>query len=251
MEMKDAMLIYKAWLETRWRFAAGLALLVAIVFFAVFHAPTVIEVREQFRGEHILYAQYLWVLLYKGYFQIFWISAAVALSLGGLWREQPSGAASFTLSLPVSRRRLVLVRSAVGAAEAVVLALVPCVLIWAISPLAGYSYPLSQALSHAALIAGGGLIFYGWGLLLSHLMQGEFSTPTVALSVCLGLFFSFKELQLLEDYSPFDLMSGKHCLDPNTFLLHEPLPWLQLICSLAVAAAIAIASAIIAEVRDF
>lgn len=250
MKTKDVMLIYKAWLETRWRFLAGLALLVALIFYTVFQAPTVIKARKEFRGEHIVYAQYIWILLYKGYLQALWILAAVMLGLGGLWREKSSGAAGFTLSLPVSRRRLVLVRSMVGAAEAITLAVVPCILIWAISPLAGYSYPLGQAVSHSVLIVGGGLIFYAWGLLLSHLMQGEFSTPTLALSVCLVLFIAFKLLRL-EIYNPFDLMSGRYYLDPNTFLLNGALPWQSLSFFLAITIVIAIASIRIAEVRDF
>jgi len=250
MEMGNAMLIYKAWLETRWRFLAGMALLVALIFYTVFQAPTVIKAREQFRGEHILYAQYIWILLYKGYLQTLWILAAVMLGLGGLWREKSSGVVGFTLSLPVSRRCLVVVRAAVGAAEAITLAVVPCILIWAISPFAGYSYPLSQAVSHSILIAGGGLIFYGLGLLLSHLMQGEFSTPTLALSVCLALFIVFK-LVRLETYNPFDLMSGRYYLDPNTFLLHGAPPWLPLCVFLIITMIIVIASVRIAEARDF
>lgn len=250
MEMRNAMLIYKAWLETRWRFLAGLVLLAAIITYTVFQAPTVIKAREQFRGEHILYAQYIWILLYKGYFQALWILAAVMLSLGGLWREKSSGVAGFTLSLPVSRRRLVLLRSAVGAAEAITLAIIPCILIWAISPLAGFSYPLREAVSHSILIAGGGLVFYGWGQLLSHLMQGEFSTPTLALSVCLVLFIAFKLLRL-ETYNPFDLMSGRYYLDPNTFLLYGALPWLPFSVFLVITIVLVIASIKIAEVRNF
>ncbi len=67
MENKNFMLIYKAWLETRWRFMAGLALLIAISIYAVFRASDIIPAREQFDSEHLSYAKYLWILLYKGY----------------------------------------------------------------------------------------------------------------------------------------------------------------------------------------
>lgn len=250
MEMRNRMLIYKAWLETRWRFLSGLALLSGLVCYTVIRAPSVIMAREQFRGEHILYAQYIWILLFKGYFQSLWILVAVMLGLGGLWREKSSGAAGFTLSLPVSRRRLVLVRAMVGAAEAMILAVVPSLLIWVLSPLAGFSYPLGEALGHSILMAGAGLIFYSWGLILSHLMQGEFSTPTLALSVCLVLFIAFKLLRL-EIYNPFDLMSGRYFLDPNTFLLHGSLPWLPLSVFLMITLVMVIVSVRIAEMRDF
>jgi ABC-type transport system involved in multi-copper enzyme maturation permease subunit len=245
------MLIYKAWLETRWRFWAGLALLVAISIYTVARAPNIIQAREQFRpGEHIMYAQYIFILLYKGYLQTLWILAAVMLGMGGLWREKSSGVAALTLSLPVSRRRLVLVRSAVGAAEAIVLAVIPTILIWGLSLLYGNSYPLRDALLHSALMIGGGLIFYGCGVLLSHLMQGEFSTPTLGLSMCLVLFIVFHVLRL-ESINPFDLMSGKHHLDPNTFLLRGDLPLPLLGVYLAVTATTIFIAVKISERRDF
>jgi hypothetical protein len=172
------------------------------------------------------------------------------LGLGGLWREKATGVAGFTLSLPVTRRRLVLVRSGVGATQAIILAVVPSILIWMVSPLAGYSYPLKEAISHSVLMIGGGLIFYGWGLLLSHLMQGEFSAPTLGLSACLVLYIVFKVLQL-ETYNPFDLMSGRDYLDPNTFLLSGALPWLPLSVFSGITGMMVFISLRIAESRDF
>lgn len=250
MEKRNSMFIYKAWLETRWRFLAALGLLTVITLYAVLQARNIIHDREEFRHEHILYAQYIWILLYKGFLQALWILSAVMLGMGGLWREKATGVAGFTLSLPVSRRRLVLVRALVGAAEAITLAVVPSIMIWIFSALAGNSYPLSEALLHSALMVGGGLIFYGLGLLLSHLMQGEFSVPTLALGVCLVSYITFQALRL-ETYNPFDLMSGRHYLDPQTFLLNAQLPWLPLSITLLITALMIFASARIAESRDF
>jgi ABC-type transport system involved in multi-copper enzyme maturation permease subunit len=250
METRDVMLIYKAWLETRWRFLAGLALLMLISFYTVLRAPNIISFREHLDREPLTYAKFIWILLYKGYLQSLWILSAVMLGLGGLWREKSSGVAGFTLSLPVTRRRLVLVRALVGATEAIILALLPSLLIWATSPLVKESYPLTEAISHALLMAGGGLIFYGLGLLLSHLMQGEFSVPTLALSICLVLYIAF-QLMRLESYNPFNLMSGKYHLDPNTFLLHGTLPWLPLSLFCAIALVTVLTSVRIAESRDF
>jgi ABC-type transport system involved in multi-copper enzyme maturation permease subunit len=250
MEMRNAMLIHKAWLETRWRFLAGLALLMAISVYTVLRAPAIIRDREQFRHEHILYAQYIWILLYKGFLQTIWILSAVMLGIGGVWREKASGVAGFTLSLPVSRQQLVLVRAAVGAIEVITLAVVPSLLVWAISVLTGHPYPLGDAISHAVLMVGGGLIFYGLSVLLSHLMQGELSVPTLALGSCLVLYLAFQLLEL-ETYNPFDLMSGKHYLDPNTFLLVGAWPWLPLGLFFVLAMGMVFISARIAEARDF
>ena len=250
MESKNLMLIRKACLETRWRFLSGLGLLAAISMYAVFRAPYIISAREQFDSEILPYTKYLWILLFKGYFQALWIVSAVILGLGGLWQEQATGSASFTLSLPVSRKHLILSRVAVGIAEVAILSFVPLILISAISPLAGYSFPINEAVLHAVLIVGGGLVFYGLGVLLSHLMRNEFSVTTLALSVCLVLYIVFNVLRV-ETYNPFDLMSGKHYLDPDTFLLRGDLPWLSLGVYLAVAATMVFIAAKIAERRDF
>jgi len=247
---KYSALIRKAWLETRWRFLAGLVLLGAISIYAVVRAPNIIAAREQFDSESLPYAKYLWILLYKGYFQALWIVSVVILGLGGLWQEQVAGSASFTLSLPITRKHLVISRAAVGAAEAIVLAIVPLILIWAISPLAGYSFPLYEAVLHSVLMVGGGLVFYGWGVLLSHSMRNEFSVMALALSVCLVLYIAFNLLRM-EIYNPFDLMSGKYQLDPDTFLLRGDLPWLPLGVYVLVAATMIFIAAKIAERRDF
>lgn len=250
MENKNLMLIYKAWLETRWRFLAGLTLLLAISIFAVFRASDIIPAREQFDAEHLSYAKYLWILLYKGYLQSLWILSAVMLGLGGLWFEKSNGVAGFTLSLPVTRRQLVLTRAIVGAVEVSILAVIPSLLIWAITPLAGYTFSLSEAVMHSLLMVGGGMIFYGWGLLLSHLMQNEFSVATLALSMCLVLYIAFNVLRV-ETYNPFDLMSGKHYLDPNTFLLHGGLPYLPLSVFFVITIIMVFVSLRIADSRDF
>jgi hypothetical protein len=251
MKSVNLTLIYKAWLETRWRFFTGLLLLLAISIYTVFQAKNIIHYREMLRpGEHIIYAQYIWIVLYKGYLQVLWILSAVMLALGGLWWEKSLGLAGFTLSLPISRRRLVLVRAAVGAAQALVLALVPCCVIWLFSQISENRYPLKDAVLHSVLYVGAGLIFYSLTLLLSHLMSGEFSVPTLALGLCLVLYISFQVLGL-KIYNPFDLMSGKYYLDPNTFLLRGTLPWLPMSVLLIIAILALFASVKIAESRDF
>ena len=244
------MLAYKAWLETRWRFFSALFLLVAISVYTVLRANNIIHDREMFRHENILYSQYIWIILFKGYLQTLWILSAVMLGLGGIWREQAIGVAGFTLSLPVTRRRLVLVRTAVGALEMIALALAPSIVIWALSPTTGNSYPLAEAVRHAILYVGGGVIFYCVGILLSYLMQGEFSVPTSAFGLCLVLYILFQVLRL-ETYNPFDLMSGKHYLDPNTFLLRGQLPWLPLITFSLGALTTVFISVKVADARDF
>ncbi len=244
-------LVYKSWLETRWRFFAGLFLLIFISVYAVFRAADIIQTREQFQsGTRILYAQYIWILLHHGYLQVFWIFSALMLGMGGLWREQALGSARFTLSLPVKRRDLVWSRAFVGLTELIFLAFVAPVIISITSPLAGNTYPLGQSLLFAVLMFGGGLIFYGWGFLLSHLMQSEFSTPAIGVSTAL-IFYFITRFPQMDFINLFDLMSGKHYLNRTTFLLNDNFPWLSVFISFLAAILIILLTGKVAETRDF
>src|SRR5206468_5595564 len=103
-------------------------------------------------------------------------ACAFILGLGGLWREKATGVSPFTLSLPVARKDLVLVRIAVAIVESFVLALIPCLLIPIFSWATGHHYPLAQSVTFALFLAVGGLVFVGLGVLLSSLFEGEYTT---------------------------------------------------------------------------
>jgi hypothetical protein len=159
------------------------------------------------------------------------------------------GTAGFTLSLPVARWRVVAARAVVGAAAAAVLAFIPLVLMSVLSPLAGYAYPLRQALLLAVLLAGVGMVFYGLGFLLSHLATGEHTAPAVGIGL-VGVLWVLTRLPRFAAYDVFAVMSGKPYLSRQTFYLPH-LPWTALAASLAVFAAMVAASALITRQRDF
>jgi ABC-type transport system involved in multi-copper enzyme maturation permease subunit len=251
MDRKMLMLVYKSWLETRWRFLAGLSLLALISVYAVFQATDTIRAREQLQpGEPIIYAQYIWILLQHGYLQVFWIFSALMLGLGGIWREQAIGSAGFTLALPVTRQQIVWSKASVGLAQLFVLALVAPLIISAISPLTGNAYPVEQSLPFALLMFGGGVVFYGGAFLLSHLMQGEFATPALGLSAVL-IFYLITRFPQMESVNLFDLMSGKHYLNRMTFLLNSNFPWSILGISFLTAILIIFLTGRIIKTRDF
>src|SRR5204862_7098046 len=98
------------------------------------------------------------------------------LGLGGLQRERPVGSASFTLSLPVTRARLVLIRAAMGLLQVTLLSFVPALLIPTLSPfIAKHAYPESQALQFALLFLTWGSVAFSVGFLWSSLFGGEFT----------------------------------------------------------------------------
>ena len=98
------------------------------------------------------------------------------------------GTAGFTLSLPLTRGSLVVSRAIVGAVEAFALALIPGLIVALFSPLTGYSYPLGQAFLFGVLMAGGGMIFYALGFLLSHILRGEYAAPGIGLAIAAAIY---------------------------------------------------------------
>src|SRR5262245_34891867 len=135
------MLWYKSWLETRWRFIAGFAILMLSASGTVLFYPQVaallasasgvstggelgrqiregLEVSRSFRG-------YVWWQSFHQNLPQMGTLFAALLGTGGLLQQSTGGAALFTLSLPVSRRRNLGVRAATGLAEWAVIALVP------------------------------------------------------------------------------------------------------------------------------
>ncbi|HEX5707123.1 MAG TPA: hypothetical protein VFX96_07495 [Pyrinomonadaceae bacterium] len=253
------MLWYKAWLETRWRFVCALVLSAGLCAVVVFTQPLIEELRieapgfggrldEMVREAMALvgtYPGYVWSQWFGKNLLNVWTFFAVFLGAGGVVAEQARGSALWTLSLPVSRRRLLGVRAAVGALELLALAVVPSLLVPVLSPLIGESYPLGAALSHALILYGGGLVIYAFTLLLSNLFGDQLKPIIIGLAVvfALGLVSLFSKD--LSDYSVYTLMSGQKLYFEGT-----P-PWAGLAASLAAAAALYFLALRTLERRDF
>jgi putative exporter of polyketide antibiotics len=248
--MMNGMLAWKAWLETRARFAAGAGLLAVLVAHTVFSGPGTVAAFNASHPDSLSYGEYVWLQLHAGFAQTVWIFTALLLAHGGLRRERAAGTAHLTLSLPVGRGRVLLARTAVCVLELAALALVPAVLLPPLSAMAGEAYPLAQSLRFAAAMLGGGLVFFAVGALLAHLFEGEYTAPTVGLGVVGAWFFAGK-IPSLHWLNAFDLMSGAGHLDEGTLLWETPLPWLGLAASLAVALLLMLGSAALARATDY
>src|ERR1700730_18013867 len=105
--------------------------------------------------------------------------------MGGIVREKANGVASLTLSLPVSRARLVGVRIAMGGVEAISLGVVPWVTIFLISLVAGMPVSINQVGLYVLLLVGGGLVYFAMDMLVSSVIEGEYTTPAVAFGLVL------------------------------------------------------------------
>ena len=200
------------------------------------------------------YIEYIWELAYKGYLRELFVLLALLLGVGGLLRERDFGSATFTLSLPVSRLRLVSVRAVLGLVQVVALSLLPALLIPVLSPAAGQLYPWSQAMRYAVLWAVAGALIFMMGFLASSLFGGEYTAPLVAL-LALFVYSALSDLPFFERHSLdiHDIMSGEGMpyFQSNASILTGPLPWITLaIILLIVFSLVALAGAITRQ-QDF
>jgi hypothetical protein len=237
------MLWYKSWLETRWRFAIGLVLLLFSACSTVLIYPEVMrlmaivpnidtggEIGRRVRESAELareYRGYVWSQWFRQNFLQMWLLFAVLLGTGGLLSQLSGGGALFTLSLPVSRARLLGVRAATGLAELAVLAFVPSLFLAAFSPVIGQTYGLADALVHSTCVFVAGTVFFSLAFLLSTVFADIWRPLLIAagIAVVVATFEQFSP-----DFSRFGLfrvMSGE------AYFRGGGMPWLGLVISAA------------------
>ena len=256
------MLWYKTWLDTRWRFLIGLSLMTcaAIVFVMGYprvaarlalaesvplgDGPVAAEIRQaveaarDFRG-------YVWWQWFRQSFRETWILFAAILGTGGLLAQVSSGAALFTLSLPVSRRRWLAVRAATVLGELLVLALVPALVIPLLSPAIGQSYGFGDAVVYALSVFVAGSVFFSLAFLLSTVFADVWRPALVAIGIAYALFFVELATPYLGGFGLFRVMSAQ------TYYRSGDVPWIGLLVTAAVSAMLLYGAAVNIARRDF
>jgi hypothetical protein len=256
------MLWYKAWLETRSRFLIGLAILMLSAAGAVMAYPRVVkllplvptvEVGGEL-GRRIKEAAEL-MRDYRGYVWSQWLRQsmtnmlslfAVLLGTGGLLSQASGGGgALFTLSLPVSRNRLVVVRGATGLAELAALAFLPPLLIPLLSPGVGESYGVGDAVVHGACLFAAATVLFSLASLLSTLFNDVWRPALIVCGLASALGVSEPFFGELSRYSLFGIMNGE------IYFRGGGVPWLELLASAAVSAAMLFAASRNLARQDF
>jgi ABC-2 type transport system permease protein len=189
------------------------------------------------------------LFVYQEVLVIIWILAVVLLGMGGMLREKALGTSSFTLTLPVSRARLVAIRAAVGAFQSIALCVMPWLTVFLISASAQMPVSGSQVASYMLLLAGGGMVYFATALLISCFVFGEYTAPALAFGVILLAIIGFGER--FREYDIWRLVTADFSIDKNTFVLSPHLPWLGISASLAVAALFFVVSLVLTKARDF
>jgi hypothetical protein len=251
------MLWYKSWLETRWRLLIGLALLSCSAAAAVFTYPYVAklipmvptdiggEIGRQIREAAELsrtYGGYVWSHWYRD--NLLHMGILFAILLGTASLISPSRGALFTLSLPVSRRKLAGVRAATGLAELFILSLIPSLLISLLSPAIGQSYGIVQTIIHSVCLFVAASVFFGFAFLLSTVFSDPWRPLLTALAVAFALAL-FDRVPELGTYSVFRVMSGE------SYFRDGQVPWLGLLASAAISAALHYGAMLHFARRDF
>ncbi len=245
------MLWYKTWRETRTRLMIGAAALGWVCL--------VIVLTQKGNRAHaeppLSYAAYIWKAVYKGYVRDLFMIIVIVLGGGGLLQERAHGTAGFTLALPVSRTRLMMVRAAVGLAEVALLALVPAIAICAFSPMMGEHYPLAQALQFSVLWAAGGAVMLGASVLLSTVMAGEYS-GWIACFLSMMFYSAAVNVTALQQFPGlnfFKIMSGAEMpyFSSASHLLTGPLPWLPLLVMMVIAMGFVAMASRFTQKRDY
>ena len=200
------------------------------------------------------YEGFLWSLWFKGFLLGAWsVYAAIWGSLwnnvfgAGLTGSWNSGV-NYTLSLPISRRRLFGIGSAAGAFSLLVLAVVPSLLVPVFAKSVGESYPVSQALIHSLMLFVGGVLIFSFSLLLSTLFKSTWTAMFIAVGFVVALWPYRKLTEVPSEFPKWNLY---HLMSGETYFLHGRVPWEGLAACLAVSFVLFQVSVRLFERRDF
>ncbi len=244
-------LLYKTWCETRVRLAFAAALLAGVcaVILVFQHGP------RQAGGEQMPYATYVWNSIYKDYVRNLFVVLVLVLGGGTVLQERSLGTSGFTLALPVSRARLLMMRAIVGLLEMIALAVVPAIVIPVIAMTTGERYPLRQAGSFALLWIAGGVVLFGLAVLCASFIANEYAAWLAAFLV-LMLYEALANLSALSRLPSFDVLrmmsgSGREYLDTVRHVIVGPLPWTTFAVSLVIGGLALMLSERLIQRKDF
>ena len=240
------MLWQHAFLETRWRFLVGLVVLPVSAAFVALGYPQVVATAasvpplgDTMLGREIAEALEL-AKRFDSYVWSQWFARngaqlaaffAVIIGTGGLL-SQTAAARLFTLSLPVSRERLLGMRAAAGLSQVLALTFVPALVIVLVSPLIARTFPLLDALAYAVCAFAGAAFFFSLAFLFSS-MFGNVWAPVV-LAMCTGVALSVVGARLGGN-SALSLLGMMH---GDSYFNGQGLPWPMLLASAGLSSAL-------------
>jgi len=234
------MLWRKSWLETRWRFAIGFGVLVCMAAAAVLGYPQVKkllplvtdpQVMDRYSGElgRRLRESAELVRTFRGFVWVQWIRqnstqvmTLFAALLGTAGVTSASQGGLFTLSLPVSRRRLAGTRAATGLAELAALAFVPPLVFPVLAPAIGERYDVADILAHGLCLFAVAAAIFELAFLLSTAFDDRWKPLLVTLGIAIAVALA-EYLTRLPFLGVFQVMSG------DVWFRGGGLPWIGIL----------------------
>jgi ABC-type transport system involved in multi-copper enzyme maturation permease subunit len=256
------MLWYKAWLETRWRFLIGLALLLVGAGGVVVEYPTVnglmplatslgtgdgivgraVQRAVEFQST---YPGYVWWNWFAQSLPHLWIFFAAIIGTGGLVAQAATGESLFTLSLPASRNELLATRATVGLGELLVLAFVPSLVVPSLSPAIGQSYAVGDTLIFGSCLFVAGSMFFSLAFLLSTVFEDVWRPALITCGLAILVAGYESLLPRFAPYGVFYAMTGEG------YLTHRALPWSGLTIGVALSVLFLYGATLGVARRDF
>jgi hypothetical protein len=258
------MLWHKAWLETRGRFLGGLALSLIVGFGVIYDFraterlvpiirnidPSVLDTSGLVGGalkESIAAQQtfrgFVWWQWYRQNLTYLVVIFGALLGAGGLLAKS-GGATLFTLSLPVSRNRVLGTRAAIGLAELLALAIVPSLVLPVLAPSIGQSYSVTDVLVHGLCMFVVGSVFFSLAALLSN-EYADLWRPVLIACIVAAVLGMIEYVPAIAPYGIFHVMNGE------TYYRNAGLPWIGLLVSAGITVALLRTAAVTLAQRDF
>jgi ABC-type transport system involved in multi-copper enzyme maturation permease subunit len=254
------MLWHKAWLETRGRFINALLILTVMSGAKVYeyvvtlrmmpladsvlsgdNSPLGVALRDavavqrEFRG-------FIWYNTFRDNLTLMGVIFAVLLGCGGLLAETKKGSALFTLSLPITRKQLLGVRTATGLAQCFAIAMIPPLIIPVLAPAIGQQFSIVDALAHGFCLFFVGALFFSLASFLSTMFADVWRPLLIAVSLaCVAGALQF----VAPEFGLFRVMSGE------TYFRTGALPWMGFLTTAVLASALLYSAAETLERRDF
>jgi len=245
------MLWYKSLREIRTVTLIGSAAMAAACVLVVFYQQPM----RASADAPMTYIAYIWKSIYNSIGRDIFLILSIILGSGGLLQERAHGTSGFTLTLPVSRRHIVITRAVMGYCSILIIAAVPIFAVPAASHYIGESYPVAQTCGFFALWSAGGAVFYGFTFLLAHRLEGEYISVLLAIPALMlyGALLNLPWLSRLPMLNIFHVINGEDMpfFLESQHLLTGPLPWLTLGAMFAVSAAFILLAARRIQSLDF
>ncbi len=252
------MLWRKSWLDSRWPFLIGGGVLAMLSCGTVFDYPRVarllptlgpvdpsaplarfiqdaIDLERTYRG-------FVWHQWFRQNLVQTWTFVAILLGSSGV---VATGGALFSLSLPVSRRRLFGVRVLTAFIELFVLALVPSLLIPLLSPLVGQRFGLLDIVVCGSCLFVAGAVFYSLAIYLSTVFTDVWRPLAIACAAAIAVAFVPELVPGLSAFAIFRVMSAE------SYFRGAGAPWGGLLASALVSVSVLYLAALNFNRRDF